>query len=415
MTLSNRSIGCAPEIAVGAVVRGQRDRPCSSAVRAGFPRWGGYAALLATLLAGSGCSSDGDEFFDADPRVDTPPGVVVEEAQPGDGADDAPPAMPEPVDDPPAVVPAQGGSGAGGDDAPPEGDAPPEEPVAEEPSPGASPVRCPAGFGAFEVPELVTGLGIEGNVFGPVLSADGTTLIFSSIPSDGQDEDIFSATRSERGAAFSAAVPIEGLDAGGSTEGTPFLSADGLSLYFFSTRGGPGAPGDRDIWVAERTAPDAPFGEPAVVAGVNAAELDHLPWVSQDHLTLMLVSTRPSPNDASNIWVAERASTADAFGTPVEVEGINTPDREEGFSLSGDGLTIFFGSNRVGAQGMDLWVASRGSIGSAFEAPVNLAVLNSPAADIDASLSADESELFFASDRNGSVQIFRSVRECLPD
>jgi len=47
-----------------------------------------------------------------------------------------------------------------------------------------------------------------------------------------------------------------------------------------------------------------------------------------------------------------------------------------------------------------------------LDPPINLSELNSPALDVDPFLTADERELFFSSNRNGSAQIFRSRIAC---
>ncbi len=268
---------------------------------------------------------------------------------------------------------------------------------------------CPCSVGPFGAPELVTGLGIDGESFGPALSADSLTLFFSSI---GVDENIFFATRESRSAGFTSAASVSGLDVGGSEEGTPFLSFDGRSLYFFSTRPNADAIGGRDVWLAPRPSDAAPFAEPFVVPVINGGGLDHLPRLSQDELTLMFVSGRESPNAFSNIWVSERSARSENFSAPVELEGINTGAREEGFSLSADGLALYFASNRVAESDMDIWVATRPTVGSPFGAIENLSVVNTPGADIDPMLSADGFELFFASNRSGAVQLYRSARIC---
>ncbi|MEO8177649.1 MAG: hypothetical protein ABI895_02345 [Deltaproteobacteria bacterium] len=185
-------------------------------------------------------------------------------------------------------------------------------------------------FGPFGAPEPLTGLGLDVDTLGPVFSADGLTLFFSAI--DG-DENIFSAVRAPGSPEFAPAVAVPNLDADGSEEGTPFLSFDGGSLYFFSTRPGPLVQGGRDIWVARRASADAPFGEPSVLPGVNGPGLEHLPRLSRDELSIFFVSGRESPNEASNLWVARRDDRSQAFAAPVEVDGINTNAREEGFSL----------------------------------------------------------------------------------
>jgi hypothetical protein len=46
--------------------------------------------------------------------------------------------------------------------------------------------------------------------------------------------------------------------------------------------------------------------------------------------------------------------------------------------------------------------------------PHNLTGQNSAAAEVDVALSSDEEELFFASDRSGTSELWRSVRrDCL--
>jgi hypothetical protein len=63
---------------------------------------------------------------------------------------------------------------------------------------------------------------------------------------------------------------------------------------------------------------------------------------------------------------------------------------------------------------MDIWVTTRLSRVDDFGAVENLSEINIPTAnDIDPALSADGFELFFASERNGPVQLFRSTRVCL--
>jgi hypothetical protein len=272
------------------------------------------------------------------------------------------------------------------------------------------PTPACAAFGPFGPPAVVGGLGLSGDLLGPVFSADALTLYFSQL---GSDEDIFRATRRSRSSEFGQAQPVPNLDVDGSEEGTPFLSFDGLSLYFFSTRPGPGTQGGRDIWVAQRPSLDAEFGAAAVLPAVNGPGLEHLPRLSRDERTILFVSSRSSPNGSSNLWMAQRANRADEFAAAVEVPGINTAAREEGFSLAPDGLTLFFASNRGSQPDMDLWLATRPSASVDFGTVENLTALNSTGEDLDPQLSPDGVELFFASSRAGNFQLFRAVRECI--
>jgi Tol biopolymer transport system component len=263
--------------------------------------------------------------------------------------------------------------------------------------------------GPFGAPELVVGLGITAPSFGPAPSNDGLTLFFSSVD---LGEDIFFATRTSRDNDFSSAQLVSGINGPDTEDGTPYASADGRSLYFFSTRPDDDALGDRDLWVANRSSAGE-LTAPRVVPGVNHAGLDHLPRLTADELTLMFVSGRDSLNLASNIWVAQRPSPTAEFSEPVELAGVNTDAREEGFWLSADELSLFFASNRQSTQAdMDIWVATRESATSAFGEAERVGVLNTPDIEIDPALTPDGFELFFASDRSGTMRLYRSARQC---
>ena len=124
------------------------------------------------------------------------------------------------------------------------------------------------------------------------------------------------------------------------------------------------------------------------------------------------MSGRDASALASNIWVAERPSLDAPFEDPVELQGVNTDAREEGFWLSHDGLTVYFASNRFADGDMDIFVAVRPDRDSPFEEAQNLAVVNTPGLELDPALTADGFELFFVSDRSGTMQLYRSARLC---
>ena len=274
---------------------------------------------------------------------------------------------------------------------------------------GASCLACPcAAWTAFGSPEPVTGFGLSGSLYGPTLSPDGGTIFFSQ-QTQGVDQ-IYSATRSGRGTVFSSAER-SGVNSAYS-DGTPFMSADGLTLYFFSAR--PGGFGGRDIMFAERTSLQSPFLAPDWLGGVNSAADDDLPNVTADGLAIVFTSTRSGGEGDADLWMAYRSRPNDKFSAPTNLTELNTSFRDASPSLSSDELTIYFISNRGGGRGSyDIWTASRQDVSSKFSSPQNLAVLNSAGLDLDPFLSADGTELFFASDRSGRFRIWRATRECL--
>lgn len=269
-------------------------------------------------------------------------------------------------------------------------------------------------LGAFQAPEALTGLeqGLNAHsqlqLWSPALSADGRTLFFAA-SIDG-DELIATATRPDRGTAFAPATPLGAVNSSGQ-DGTPFLTGDGLRLYFFSTR--EGGLGNRDIWVSARSSMAADFEAPTLVAGVNGPDDDHLPWLSADELTMLWETNRPGGVGGFDIWIARRAFRSDGFSSIAPLDAINGASTEGRAVLGKDGLTMYFASDRSGTMGnLDLWLATRSSAEDAFAQITNVANVNSSSSDSDPFLSADEQELMFASDRDGQMRLWRSMRVC---
>jgi len=265
---------------------------------------------------------------------------------------------------------------------------------------------------SFRAPELVTGLDANLALWAPSLASDGRTL-FVAANEPGLQEHIYFATRVGSSAQFSQLTLLANVDSG-SGDGTPLLSADGRTLYFYSRR--PGGSGDRDLWFARRPDAAADFGAASPLGAINSGALDHLPWVSADELKLLYVSTRAGGLGQSDIWLATRDRPSDDFGEPDLFSTISSSADEGRAVESSDGRLVLFASARGGGQGgLDLWLATRQDTREEFGAPTNLSVLNSPSGDVDPFLSADERELFFSSNRNGRSAVWRSLIDCNDD
>lgn len=296
---------------------------------------------------------------------------------------------------------------------------------------GSSAVGGPTPPGAacevdrFEAPERVLGLelapvgigvgiGIGAGAGGvqlwaPALSGDASTLFFAAaLP--GVPERIFFASRLQRGRRFGDVTALPGVESGVG-DGTPLLSRDGLRLYFYSRRDG--GSGDRDLWQATRAEPSADFEPAKPLAGVNSPELEHLPWLSPDELTLLFVSTRPGGLGQSDLWLARRTTLAGEFSAPELLSAVASSADEGRGVLASSGRALIFASDRAGGQGMhDLWLATRADESEDFGEVRVLSELNGPGMDLDPFLTLDERELFFVSNRGGRPEIWRAQRDC---
>lgn len=136
------------------------------------------------------------------------------------------------------------------------------------------------------------------------------------------------------------------------------VETDQGTLLFFSSTGLDGA--DQDIYVTTMRS-DGSFGPATQIDELSTASNDQMPNVSRDGLEMVFASDRAGGAGAFDIYVTTRASTSDAWSSPVNVgPNVNTAAGETRPSLSGDGRRLHFG--RLG----DIWVSGR-DVGNAHD------------------------------------------------
>jgi hypothetical protein len=144
--------------------------------------------------------------------------------------------------------------------------------------------------------------------------------------------------------------------------------------------------------------------------GINTEFAERNPSISQDGLSLYFHSDRPGPG-ITNIYVSQRARVDDEWG-PAQILGpeINAPGfGNNGPQLSRDGHWLLFCTGRPPGFGrLDIWVSHRADTHDDFAwgTPVNLGPgVNSNAFDCEPNLFHDEETgttiLYFGSDRPG--------------
>jgi hypothetical protein len=202
-------------------------------------------------------------------------------------------------------------------------------------------------------------------------------------------------------------------------EASPTLSIDGHYLYFASRRSG--GFGGLDCWRTHRSDPNDDFAwEPPENLGptVNTAfdEADCLPVGNQNANGEFWFTSlnRPEGKGGYDIYRSEIAHDG-SFGPAAPVTELNTPGRDTRLTITGNGLTIYFTSNRAGGLGgIDIWTASRQTPHSPFCTPVNLgSMINSSADDRSPSITTSGSTLYFTSTRAGgfgSDDVYMSER-----
>jgi len=152
-------------------------------------------------------------------------------------------------------------------------------------------------------------------------------------------------------------------------EDAPRISTDGLELYFSSDR--PGGYGIEDIWVTKRATKNDPWAEPVNLGStVNSSTDEDFPFLSSDGLLLFFSADKdtvgplqPGGYGGLDMWMARRASVSDPWGTPVNLGPmVNSSSLDCSATLSPDGHALYFTSDRPGGLG--------GPYGDIYQAPI---------------------------------------------
>ena len=195
------------------------------------------------------------------------------------------------------------------------------------------------------------------NDYEPFVSEDGLELYFNSDRPGGQGgHDLYVSRRKSLDDDWGVAENIGTVINSSANEEAAHVTADGLSLYFNSNRGG-----DNDLFVARRATSNEAWGEPQRLPfPINSDATDIEPTLSQDGLTLLFVSTR---SNKFELFISQRESTDEPWGAPKKLRGdINSADWQGSPSILSDeaGTVVVFHSSEA------VKIASRNSSGGPF-------------------------------------------------
>ena len=259
---------------------------------------------------------------------------------------------------------------------------------------------------------------------GPAISKDGLSLYFhSNRPGGLGGFDMYVSQRASVADAWGTPMNLGPTVNTAFDEGNPAFSRDGHLLFFQSVR--PGGLGGVDLWVARREHTHDDFDwEPAVNlgSGVNSSADDNAPTYfdndEQNVVQLYFVSNRPGGLGGQDIYLSNQTLDG-SFGPATLVPELSSSSTDSRPSIRHDGREIFFQSNRPGSMStaLDLWVSTRESALDSWSAPLNLgSTINTTSIDNNANLSSDRLTLFFSSDRPGGLgglDLYVTTRERL--
>jgi hypothetical protein len=251
--------------------------------------------------------------------------------------------------------------------------------------------------GVFDPPVPVPGLSSAGFRRYARFSPDELTAVFTDEAGSGM-LDIYQAERPSIADSFGTPVKL-GVSSDTGQDFAPTLSPDQLTIVFASDRVFGGI---YQLYEATRTSPTATFGAPSLASGVQPPDprnqFDDLPFLTGDGQELWFESGRPG---TSTIWRAAVNGSAFANPMPVpELDNWNSP------VLSADRLTVYVSNFPQDPPVTQVWVAHRSATTEAFPAPAVVRELGSTAAD-PTWLSPDNCRLYL---QDGGGEIYVAVR-----
>lgn len=259
----------------------------------------------------------------------------------------------------------------------------------------------------YELVNLGSGINSEWDEYLAALTADDERIIFTvKRPRDKNtvcafclnEEDLY-ASRQVDGVW----IPREALGAPvktGYNEGAQCVSPDGKYLLYTMCDADFGM-GSCDLYWAkrmgERWSRPRNFGAP-----VNTGSWESQPTMAADGMTIYFASSRSGGFGGMDIWKTTMTAEGE-FSIPENLgPAINTPGDDAAPFIHSDGRTLYFASNgRTGMGGYDLYYATLQPDGSWSE-PQNMGYpINSPADEINIFINAAGTMAYISSDKDG--------------
>ncbi len=243
------------------------------------------------------------------------------------------------------------------------------------------------------------------------VSADGREMYLDSYRAGTAGNwDLWRATRGTETEPWGAPVNLGAVVNTAYADACACMSADGLELYFSSDR--PGGCGADDLWMTHRPTTDDEWDDPVNLGEVvNSPDVDLAPWITVDGLELYFSSRRTGGCGSDDLWVARRPTTVSPWDAPENLGStVNSPQSDAFPYVTVDGLCLFFSGDwqapvRAGGFGdVDIWMARRMSASDPWGPPVNLGEpINGAYLDCQPVVTPDGSLLYFCSERPGGL------------
>ena len=186
-------------------------------------------------------------------------------------------------------------------------------------------------------------------------------------------------------------------------EGAQSLSADGKTMYFSACNKKDGQ-GGCDIYISEKSR--GSWSEPENIGKpINTNKWESQPSISPDGQTLYFVSNRKGGEGQKDIWKSTKNENGEWTEPKNLGDSINTPEEEMAPFIHMDNKTLYFASaGWLGMGSMDLFVSKKKE-DTGWTSPKNLGYpINTTESEFGMVVNSSGDKAYYASDRKDGKQ-----------
>lgn len=244
--------------------------------------------------------------------------------------------------------------------------------------------------------------------YAPTISADENVMVFTTRrPGENMNEKV--AVDHEYYEEIFYSEKINGEWQPAKNAGTPVnsnyhnasvnLSPDGKEMIIYHDSNG------GDLFVSNRKA-DGSWSSPRALEGINTEYLESSATITKDGKTIYFTSNRPGGYGGTDIYSCQLDKGGNRW---VNIKNlgpiVNTELDEEGVFISANGQHLYYSSNGLAGMGdLDLYRSSLDAAKQAWSEPVNMGYpINSVENDIYFVLTADERYAYMSSLRKENI------------
>ncbi|MBS1538595.1 MAG: PD40 domain-containing protein [Bacteroidetes bacterium] len=244
--------------------------------------------------------------------------------------------------------------------------------------------------------------------FSSAMSQNGRLMYITSSRNDDKQK-IYVVERSSSG--WKTPEELSGDVNDAKQAGAVTLTPDGQFMIFSAFKHSVDGKGRTDLYSAQKI--NGKWGDIQNLALLNSSEFDAQPSLSSDGQTLYFVSDRDGGKGGTDIYISKKS--INGWSAPMNATQLNTEADEMSPVIASDNTTLYYASNRAGGEGgFDIYTAKRS--GDNFSSSINMRSPINTAADeyFYTSIANSTTAFFSRTNANGDLDVMMAVPNPFP-